>query len=62
MTPEVGKLKLRRGRAIVVPADTVIILPEDSRLQSVMLHFIRQAEGTIKHIAAPIDDRSRRPR
>jgi len=59
MTPEVGKLRLRRGKAIVVPEATVIILPEDSRLQSVTLHFIRQSEGTIKHISAPIDDRPR---
>ena len=62
MDGDVGKIKLRRGQAIVVPADTVLILPEDSRARSVILHFIKQGPGRIKYFSAPIDDRPRKAR
>ena len=54
---KVGRVRIKQGRAIVVPADTVLILPEDSRIRSVELHYMQQAPGSIKHIKAPIDDR-----
>jgi hypothetical protein len=54
------KIKLKPGRAVSVHGPCVIILPEDSRIYSVVLHVI--ADGHIDHHAAPIDDRPERQR
>jgi hypothetical protein len=35
----------------------VLILPDDSRLRHVELHYMLTEPGEIKHIRAPIDDR-----
>lgn len=55
-------LKIRRGRAVTITAPCVIILPENSRLRSAILHAILIGDGEIHHHSAPIDDRPRKAR
>jgi hypothetical protein len=60
MGSEVRQIKLRYGRCVRLEGDSIVMLPEDSRLSAVILHII--TAGQIQHHDAPIDDRPQRKR
>jgi predicted N-acyltransferase len=53
---QTGQVKLRQGTAIVVPAKTVIWL-DNPKLRSVLLNFIAEEAGEIRHVSTPTAER-----
>lgn len=53
---DVGLIKLREGKAVILPAETMIMLPENSRLRHVVLQYIQRQDGRVHYTNIPITD------